>query len=67
MKNINLNDVQVNFLINALEHAGDRIWDDPSAYGFEEEDWEDNEEEMEKQIEGFKNEVCDKVLKQLKK
>lgn len=66
MKIITLNEAQENFLYGALEKAGYDIWDDPSAYGFEEEDWEKDEKGMEDEIGRFKNEVCDKVLKQLK-
>jgi len=66
MKTIKLNEEQVKFLIGALESEGFGIWDDPSAYGFEEEDFENDPQGVEKKIEAFKYEVCDKVLKQLK-
>jgi hypothetical protein len=66
MKTITLNEAQVKFLYNALESARDRIWEDPSAYGWEEEEWEENEEKVEKEIEAFQKDVVYDVLKKLK-
>ena len=67
MKTINLNEVQETFLIAALERAGYSINDDPSAYGWEEEDFDEDEERVEEEISAFRKLVVDDVLKQLNK
>lgn len=68
-KTITLTKTQSDFLISALEIAGHRIYEDPSAYGFEEEDYEDDKDDNYKRLEAdikkFKKEVCDDIIKQL--
>lgn len=70
MITITITKEQADFLIHILEKTGHEIKDDPEAFGFQEEEYHDDDgdlevERLEEDLAAFKKKMCTDVIDKL--